>query len=91
MLGQVRLFDKGVRPHLAQQFILFQQAPTVLHQKDQSVERLRRQPNWRLAPQKQTFRGIQAEWAKLENGLCFEGHKSIQKSFRKTLSRPEDY
>jgi hypothetical protein len=38
MLREIGFFDKGVWPHLLQEFIFFEQVPAVCHQHRQSVK-----------------------------------------------------
>jgi hypothetical protein len=83
MLGEIRFFDEGIWPDLSQQFILFQQVPSILNQDHQGVERFRGQVHRCLIAKQQPLSRIQAKRAELEGCLCLCGHEAFTKALEK--------
>ena len=74
---EVGLFHKAVRPHLLHEFVLRQQPAVALNQGDQDLERFRRQRNRLALAQEEMFPGVQAEFSKFVQDLCFQDHDCL--------------
>ena len=87
VLSKIRFFYEGIRPNLSQQFILFEQVSSILHQDNQGVECLGRQAYWHLIAKQQALGRIQAIRAELEDRLCLCGHEAFTKALEKLYAR----
>ena len=91
ILGEVDLFDEGLRPKVLHQFVFGQQVPAVVDEQEQSVKRLRRQGYGLTVTQQQALGRVQTERTELIQALSFRHVRSLQKIPKFSSTFPKDF